>query len=40
MACIAIRKSGFEKEFETQLESIKEKIEDWYKALPENRGPN
>lgn len=40
MVCIAIRKSGFEKEFATQLESIKKKIEDWYKALPENRGPN
>lgn len=33
----AIRESGFEKKFTTQLKSIKTKIKNWYSNLPENK---
>lgn len=39
MTCKAIRKSGFEKEFATQLKSIETKIRNWYSNLSKNKKP-
>ncbi|NQT03923.1 MAG: hypothetical protein HQ580_17995 [Planctomycetes bacterium] len=37
MVYTAIRESGFEKKFTTQLKSIETKIKNWYSNLPENK---
>ncbi|MCK4913572.1 MAG: hypothetical protein KAI59_05380 [Planctomycetes bacterium] len=38
MAYTAIKESGFEKDFTTQLKSIKTKIEEWYGHLKDKQG--